>query len=87
LSGTPKTFWISSRVVAPFNFLSASTPRRIKRVASPPSSTMRFGPCPFSQEIQSRVRFQYSSKVYPFQAKTFAVPAWAIAAAAWSWVE
>lgn len=73
---------MSSALAAPFNFFSASTPRRIKREASPPSSTMRFGPCPLGHEIQSRVRFQYSYNVSPFQAKTFEVPAAAIAAAA-----
>lgn len=33
------------------------------------------------------VKSQYSSKVSPFQANTFAVFALTIAAAAWSWVE
>lgn len=57
------------------------------KVASPPSSTMSSGPLPSSQVKQSTVKFQYYSRVYPFQAKTLAVSAWAIAAAAWSWVE
>ena len=58
-----------------------------KRVASPPSSTMSSGPLPSSHNRQSTVRFQYYSRVSPFQAKTLAVSAWAMAEAAWSWVE
>jgi len=56
-------------------------------VASPPSSTISSGPFPSSHVKQSTVNFQYYSKVSPFQAKTVPVLAWAIAAAAWSWVE
>lgn len=57
------------------------------KVASPPSSTINSGPFPSSQVKQSRVKFQYYSIVYPFQAKTVPVFDAAIAAAAWSWVE
>jgi hypothetical protein len=51
-------------------------------VASPPSSTIIFGPFPFGQIIALNVNLQYSRQVSPFQAKTLAVPALAIAAAA-----
>ena len=57
------------------------------KVASPPSSTISYGPFPYSHERQSTVKFQYSSRVSPFQAKTVPVLAWAMAEAAWSWVE
>jgi len=52
------------------------------KVASPPSSTINSGPLPSSHDKQSRVKFQYYSMVYPFQAKTVPVLAAAIAAAA-----
>jgi hypothetical protein len=52
------------------------------KVASPPSSTISSGPFPSSQLKQSRVKFQYYSIVYPFQAKTVPVFDAAIAAAA-----
>jgi hypothetical protein len=54
------------------------------KVASPPSSTINYGPFPSYQDKQSRVKFQYYSIVYPFQAKTVPVLAAATAAAAWS---
>src|SRR5262245_42283212 len=39
-------------------------------VASPPSSTMRFGPLPSGHTRHSTVHHQYSSSVSPFHAKT-----------------
>ncbi len=45
-----------------------------------------FGPSPSGQVSACSVHHQYSSSVSPFQAKT-GMPAAAIAAAAWSWVE
>ena len=45
-----------------------------------------FGPSPSGQFSAWSVHHQYSSSVSPFQAKT-GMPASAIAAAAWSWVE
>ncbi len=55
-------------------------------VASPPSSRIMFGPSPSGQLSACSVHHQYSSRVSPFQANT-GMPAAAIAAAAWSWVE
>ncbi len=66
---------------------STFTPWWIRRVASPPSSTIRSGPVPSGQVRACSVHHQYSSSDSPFQAKTAAVPALAMAAAAWSWVE
>ena len=45
-----------------------------------------FGPSPSGQLSACSVHHQYSSSVSPFQANT-GMPAVAIAAAAWSWVE
>ena len=45
-----------------------------------------FGPSASGQLSACSVHHQYSSSVSPFQAKT-GIPAAAIAAAAWSWVE
>lgn len=52
--------------------------------ASPPSSTRMLGPFPSGQTRALRVHSQYSLRVSPFQAKTLAVLALTIAAAAWS---
>mmetsp|Transcript_36932 Transcript_36932/g.97789 ORF Transcript_36932/g.97789 Transcript_36932/m.97789 type:complete len:237 (+) Transcript_36932:1163-1873(+) len=57
------------------------------RVASPPSSTIWSMPSPSGQIMHLSVHHQYSSSVSPFHAKTLAVPARTMAAAAWSWVE
>merc|ERR1719230_332474 len=56
-------------------------------VASPPSSTIMSGPSLPGHVSICSVHHQYSSRVSPFQAKTEAVLALAIAAAAWSCVE
>merc|ERR1719316_1099213 len=65
---------------------SHSLPLCISSVASPPSSTSWSQPSePGTVNICS-VHHQYSGSVSPFQAKTVDVPAFAIAAAAWSWV-
>ena len=64
---------------------SYSTPLWSSSVASPPSSRIMFGP-PSGQVSACSVHHQYSSSVSPFQANT-GMPAAAIAAAAWSWVE
>ncbi|OPY92953.1 MAG: hypothetical protein A4E73_00602 [Syntrophaceae bacterium PtaU1.Bin231] len=48
---------------------------------------MRLGPPPSGHVRACSVHHQYSARVSPFHAKTAAVPASAIAAAAWSWVE
>ncbi len=76
---------------------SNSTPLWTRRVASPPSSRIMFGPPVgvFGQVSACSVHHQYSSSVSPFQAKTgtpcgfSGVPfgPTAMAAAAWSWVE
>src|SRR5229473_329343 len=58
----------------------------MKSVTSPPSSTTSCGPLPSGNEIAWLVYHQYSSSDSPFHAKT-GTPAFAIAAAAWSWVE
>ncbi len=76
---------------------SNSTPLWTRRVASPPSSRIMFGPPVgvLGQVSACSVHHQYSSRVSPFQAKT-GTPAGAsgvpfgptaMAAAAWSWVE
>merc|ERR1719310_807581 len=57
------------------------------RVASPPSSTIWSMPSPSGQLSDLSVHHQYSSRVSPFHAKTLAVPARTMAAAAWSCVE
>merc|ERR1719353_2418928 len=67
-------------------FSSNSLPLWIKRVASPPSSTRRSQPSVPGTVIICSVHHQYSGSVSPFHAKTVAVPALAIAAAAWSCV-
>merc|ERR1719375_1523701 len=67
--------------------VSRLRPSWISIVASPPSSTKRSGPSLPGQVSICSVHHQYSSSVSPFQAKTEAVPALAMAAAAWSWVE
>ena len=61
---------------------SHSAPSNINKVISPPSSTIKFGPDSSPQSIALIVKFQYSSKVSPFHANTFADFALAIAAAA-----
>ncbi len=76
---------------------SYSTPLWTRRVASPPSSRIMFGPPvgASGQVSACSVHHQYSSRVSPFQAKTgtpcglSGVPfgPTAMAAAAWSWVE
>jgi len=58
-----------------------------KTVASDPSSTIWSGPYPFYQVRHCTVNYQYYLSVSPFHAKTVPVLAYAIAAAAWSWVE
>ncbi len=65
---------------------SNSTPLCTTSVASPPSSRIMLGPPPSGQRSARSVQSQYSSSVSPFHAKT-GMPAAAIAAAAWSWVE
>ena len=65
---------------------SNSAPLWTTSVASPPSSRIMFGPSPSGQLSACSVHHQYSSSVSPFQAKT-GMPAAAMAAAAWSWVE
>merc|ERR1712203_641864 len=67
-------------------FASYSLPLWINNVASPPSSTNRSQPSAPGTVIICSVHHQYSGKVSPFHAKTVAVPALAIAAAAWSCV-
>merc|ERR1719460_2863596 len=68
------------------NFSSNSRPLWISSVASPPSSTSWSQPsAPGTVSICS-VHHQYSGRVSPFHAKTVAVPALAIPAAAWSCV-
>ena len=49
---------------------SNSAPLCTSSVASPPSSTIRFGPEPSGQTSASSVHHQYSSSVSPFHAKT-----------------
>merc|ERR1719146_128379 len=67
-------------------FPSNSLPLWMRRVASPPSSTRRSQPSWPGTVIICSVHHQYSGRVSPFHAKTVAVPALAMAAAAWSWV-
>merc|ERR1719399_2749104 len=67
-------------------FSSYSLPLWIRRVASPPSSTSWSQPSLPGTVIICSVHHQYSGRVSPFQAKTVAVPAFAIAAAAWACV-
>merc|ERR1719453_2130763 len=76
----------SGRLPSLANFSSNSFPLWIKRVASPPSSTRRSQPSSPGTVIICSVHHQYSGSVSPFHAKTVAVPALAMAAAAWSWV-
>src|SRR5262245_2521092 len=49
---------------------SYSTPLWTSSVASPPSSTIMFGPSPSGQRSTCSVHHQYSSSVSPFQAYT-----------------
>src|SRR5919106_1034599 len=65
---------------------SNSAPLWTSSVASPPSSRIMLGPSWPGQVRACSVHHQYSSSVSPFQANT-GMPALAIAAAAWSWVE
>src|SRR5581483_3109034 len=65
---------------------SNSVPRCTSSVASPPSSRIMLGPWPSGQRRICSVAHQYSSSVSPFHANT-GMPAAAMAAAAWSWVE
>merc|ERR550514_786232 len=62
-------------------------PSWIRSVASPPSSTSMSAPSLPGHVSICSVHHQYSSSVSPFHAYTEAVPALAIAAAAWSCVE
>mmetsp|Transcript_102887 Transcript_102887/g.296255 ORF Transcript_102887/g.296255 Transcript_102887/m.296255 type:complete len:254 (-) Transcript_102887:48-809(-) len=68
------------------NLSSYSLPLWMRRVASPPSSTSWSQPSAPGTVIICSVHHQYSGKVSPFHAKTVAVPALAMAAAAWSCV-
>ena len=75
----------SGRVLLAAYAFSALTPSWIRRVMSPPSSTIRSHPSPFASSghvMALRVHSQYSSRVSPFQAKTAAEPSRATAAAA-----
>ncbi len=74
---------LASRILWSF---SAATPRCSIMVASPPSSTIRWGPLPPPKLRARSVHHQYSARVSPFQANT-GMPAAAMAAAAWSLVE
>merc|ERR550514_2545529 len=77
----------SGRLLSLAYFSSYFLPSWMRRVASPPSSTKRSGPSLPGHVSICSVHHQYSSRVSPFHAKTDAVPALAIAAAAWSCVE
>merc|ERR1719473_1912795 len=66
---------------------SRFVPSWMSIVASPPSSTIKSGPSLPGHVNICSVHHQYSSSVSPFHANTDEVPALAIAAAAWSWVE
>mmetsp|Transcript_4881 Transcript_4881/g.10282 ORF Transcript_4881/g.10282 Transcript_4881/m.10282 type:complete len:235 (+) Transcript_4881:751-1455(+) len=81
----------SGRVPSFRNKSSAFLPSWIRRVMSPPSSTIRSGPWPLpssSCQVRAfRVHSQYSSRDSPFHANTAADSSRAMAAAAWSWVE
>merc|ERR1719316_1327621 len=68
------------------NAASHSLPLWISSVASPPSSTSWSQPSEPGTVSICSVHHQYSASVSPFQAKTVDVPAFAIAAAAWSCV-
>merc|ERR1719434_201889 len=68
------------------NFSSNSLPLWMSSVASPPSSTSWSQPSAPGTVIICSVHHQYSAKVSPFHAKTVDVPAFAMAAAAWSCV-
>merc|ERR1719401_1538164 len=68
------------------NFSSYSFPLWMSNVASPPSSTNWSQPSAPGTVIICSVHHQYSGSVSPFHAKTVAVPALAMAAAAWSCV-
>lgn len=57
-------------------------PYKIIMVASPPSSTKILGPVPSGHIKEFKVHNQYSLIFSPFQAKTLAVSALTIAAAA-----
>merc|ERR1712157_133207 len=73
--------------VPSFAYLSSnSLPLWINKVASPPSSTSKSQPSAPGTVIICSVHHQYSGRVSPFHAYTVAVPALAMAAAAWSWV-
>merc|ERR1719272_1954218 len=67
-------------------FSSNSLPLCINKVASPPSSTSKSQPSAPGTVIICSVHHQYSGSVSPFHAKTVDVPAFAMAAAAWSCV-
>merc|ERR1712032_1401418 len=67
-------------------FSSHSLPLCTSMVASPPSSTNMSQPSLPGTVIICSVHHQYSGNVSPFHAKTVAVPALAMAAAAWSCV-
>merc|ERR1719387_2703553 len=67
-------------------FSSNSLPLWISIVASPPSSTIWSGPSQPGHVSICSVHHQYSGRVSPFHANTTEVPAFAIAAAAWSCV-
>merc|ERR1711871_1267744 len=69
------------------NLISNSRPLCMRGVASPPSSMSWSHPSHPGQVSICSVHHQYSGRVSPFQANTAEVPALAIAAAAWSWVE
>ena len=68
-------------------FSSHFLPSWMSMVASPPSSTIKSGPSLPGHVSICSVHHQYSSSVSPFHANTDEVPALAIAAAAWSWVD
>merc|ERR1711871_1782254 len=76
----------SGRLPSLAYFSSNSLPLWINRVASPPSSTSWSQPSAPGTVIICSVHHQYSDSVSPFHAKTVAVLALAIAAAAWSCV-
>src|SRR6185437_5308105 len=78
--------WLAPGSSTHFEPSSISTPLWIKRVASPPSSTINSGPAFPGCVSASSVHCQYSSSVSPFHANT-GTPLAAIAAAQSSWVE
>ena len=65
---------------------SACAPRISSSVASPPSSRIMLACLPPGHSKMRCAKSQYSSSVSPLYANT-GMPAAAIAAAAWSWVE